>query len=715
MSQHGSPAVTVVVLTANRRARLEECLASLAAQSRLPDSLVVVENGSSDDTPELLHAVSLPFPLTVVSRDGRGSFAAARNEGVRAATGDWVAFLDDDCEADATWLARLLSTADAQGLDAVGGAVLPADLLQAPDGFPAEAVWAVGLLPEEFFGPDGGRRILPTTSNLLVRRELLLAEPFQETGGDFEEGVEVYRLGREDAEWWRRLRRQGKAMGIAGRAIAWHHVGQDRFEWATLRDRASLDGRAHWARTRDPESLRSAARDLLSAPVGYVTDLTQERGSLWERWNGRTLWLRRQLSLLDESVEGDDPIAPGVRAQAVVTRAPGVLAETAKSLLRSVVARTVSTIQSARGVDLSEQSPAHLLVVLHDFLGDAVLAGPLLRQLERGLPESEITVLHGPVAGPVLRAMGLRRVRFEPVTGGAAGRGPLAAARLTRQLLSIGPDAILIAYLHGLAPAPFFGLGVPVVGWRHDNGFGQRLWGDLLTHPVAKTQRKHEAAALLDLAAPFGVKTRLERPSLAPSSKAAARADALLSEAGWTGAETVVIHLERSGRWKIWPPERFELLAERLIKAGLKVFLVGSRRDRPLARGIARRLGSGCESLHGIADSGVLAALLGKVRLFIGCDSGPAHVAQAVRCPAVLLFGGTEDWRWGPLPPIRGEAPDGPSWLVSKAAPGDWHGEEAAGLEPDAAMRLLTLEAVWGTVERALEQKENFGSRVESH
>jgi ADP-heptose:LPS heptosyltransferase/GT2 family glycosyltransferase len=707
--------VTVIVLTANRLARLQECLVSIVNQRHPADQIVVVENGSTDDTPQFLREVRLPVPLTVVSRDGSGSFAAARNEGVRAATGEWVAFLDDDCEADGAWLERLLAAAEAGNLVAVGGAVLPADPLQAPDGFPAEASWAAGLLPEEFFGPDGGRRILPTTSNLLARRDLLLEEPFQETGGEFEEGVAVYRLGREDAEWWRRLRLQGRAMGIAGRAIAWHHVGQDRMEWATLLERAALDGRAHWQRTRQASDLKSAARDVLNAPAALLADMAGERAPLRERWNARQLWLRRQLALLDESVEGEDPVEPTTRFQAVISQIPGAGAAAAKALLRSLLVRTIPILQRSRSVDLAEPPPAHLLVVLHDLLGDAVLAGPLLRQLERGLPQTEVTVLHGPVAGPVLRAMGLRRTRFEAVAPGGAGRNPVAAARLAIQVGRLAPDVVLIAYLHGLSPLPFFALGVPVVGWPHDNGLGHRMWGDLLTHPVAKTQRKHEAAALLDLAAPFGVRTRLERPVLSPGAKANERAEALLADAGWRGEETVVVHLERGGRWKIWPPERFEELVGRLIGAGKKVFLVGGRADRPLARAMARRVGAGCESLHGSIDSGTLAALLGRVALFIGCDSGPAHVAQAVGCRAVLLFGGTESWRWGPLPKLVGEESGPGGWSVVKAAPGDWHGEEVTGCQADAAMRLLSVQTVWTAVAKALGEKENFSARVESH
>jgi len=705
------PRVSVVVLTANRLPCLREAVASLQAQVRQPDELVVVDNGSTDETPAWLSALRPGFPLRVLRRDGSGSFAAARNEGVRGANGDFVAFLDDDCEADPQWLERLLAVALAGDLEAVGGAVLPADRLEYPESFPPEACWAAGLFPEGFFGPEGGRRFLPTTSNLLAARGRLLADPFQEVEGKFEEGVAVYRLGREDAEWWRRMRRLGVPVGVAPRAIVWHHVGQERVEWATLVARAELDGAAHWKRNGSPEALGSALRDVLHAPLAVAGEKSER--SIMERWRGAELWVRRQATLLCEAVGADARGAAVPLGKAALREVPAVLASTGKALASHAATAFAPGPQATlRERNLAEIPPRHLVVVLHDFLGDAVLAGPLLRQLEAGLPETEITIAHGPVGGPILRACGLRRARLEQIPAEAVGRSPVSSACLYTFLAGLHPDAVLVTYLHGLAPSPLFALGVPVVGWPHDNGLQQRVWGDLLTHPVQKTQRKHEAAALLDLAAPFGVRTRLERPRLEPRPKSRERIDGILGSAPGPFA---VVHLERGGRWKIWPPERIEELVGRMLGVGLSVFLVGSRSDRPLARSMARRLGKGCESLHGVIDSGALVALLARADWFVGCDSGPAHVAQAVGCRTLVLFGGTEPERWGPLPALAGEPWDEDRFRVVRAAPGDWLAEEAEGLPADEPMRLLPIDFVWETLQQHPDWKENFSARVESH
>jgi glycosyltransferase involved in cell wall biosynthesis len=85
--------VSVIVPTRNRSALLRQALESILAL-RGPDlqlEIIVADNGSTDDTRE----VAASLGARVVHAEARGA-AAARNEGLRAATGDYLAFLDDD-------------------------------------------------------------------------------------------------------------------------------------------------------------------------------------------------------------------------------------------------------------------------------------------------------------------------------------------------------------------------------------------------------------------------------------------------------------------------------------------------------------------------------------------------------------------------------------------------------------------------------------------
>ena len=90
--------VSVVIPTYNRRSSLERCLSSLAAQS-FPVSeyeVIVVADGCTDDTVELLRAFAPPFTFRWLEQANQGA-PAAQNVGIAAATGDVIVFLDDDC------------------------------------------------------------------------------------------------------------------------------------------------------------------------------------------------------------------------------------------------------------------------------------------------------------------------------------------------------------------------------------------------------------------------------------------------------------------------------------------------------------------------------------------------------------------------------------------------------------------------------------------
>ena len=95
--------LSVIVCAHNEGHYLAACLHSLLAQSRLPDEILVINNASTDQT----RAVAAQIPHVRVFDEPRKGLVVARETGRRAAVGDVLVYLDADCRAPLTWLARI--------------------------------------------------------------------------------------------------------------------------------------------------------------------------------------------------------------------------------------------------------------------------------------------------------------------------------------------------------------------------------------------------------------------------------------------------------------------------------------------------------------------------------------------------------------------------------------------------------------------------------
>lgn len=117
------PTISVVTPTLSRPAEVAELLADLARQVCPPDEVVVIDGAPPDDvaTEEVVAGSGRPFVVRYL-RSPRGT-AVQRNAGLDAATGDLVAFIDDDVRLEPTFLAELVAVFEADERGEVGGVV----------------------------------------------------------------------------------------------------------------------------------------------------------------------------------------------------------------------------------------------------------------------------------------------------------------------------------------------------------------------------------------------------------------------------------------------------------------------------------------------------------------------------------------------------------------------------------------------------------------
>ncbi|MEY2565787.1 MAG: hypothetical protein QOE35_316 [Actinomycetota bacterium] len=121
----GAPIISVVIPSYNRVGRLAGLTDALAAQDiDAPFEVLVIDNGSADDTPAELRRLEAVHPfLRSIRVDPNRGPGPARNAGWRAARADRVAFTDDDCVAAPSWLRLLVDGLDRA--DVVQGRTMP--------------------------------------------------------------------------------------------------------------------------------------------------------------------------------------------------------------------------------------------------------------------------------------------------------------------------------------------------------------------------------------------------------------------------------------------------------------------------------------------------------------------------------------------------------------------------------------------------------------
>ena len=118
---------SILIATFNRAAVLQKTLESLASlQPEGSWEVIVIDNNSPDDTPQVVEAATrtFPVPLRYVFEPEPGR-SAALNSGFQAARGAILVTTDDDVRVEPDWLDRIAAGFEAHGCDYIGGRVVP--------------------------------------------------------------------------------------------------------------------------------------------------------------------------------------------------------------------------------------------------------------------------------------------------------------------------------------------------------------------------------------------------------------------------------------------------------------------------------------------------------------------------------------------------------------------------------------------------------------
>ncbi|MCX7722891.1 MAG: glycosyltransferase [Verrucomicrobiae bacterium] len=201
-----TPRVSVLVASYNSAHTLRACLDSLARLNYPDYEVILVDDGSTDGTPDIARA----YPqIKYIRHNENLGLGAARNTGIAAATGEIVAFTDADCRADEDWLYQLVGTLVQGEFAGAGGPNIPPP----EDSAIATAVMASPGGPAHVLLSDREAEHVPGCNMAFYKHALLAVGGFDP----------VFRQAGDDVDLCWRLRQAGFKIGFSPAAVVWHH------------------------------------------------------------------------------------------------------------------------------------------------------------------------------------------------------------------------------------------------------------------------------------------------------------------------------------------------------------------------------------------------------------------------------------------------------------------------------------------------------------
>jgi GT2 family glycosyltransferase len=198
------PSVSVIVCSHNGERTLADCLEGLLRLDYPDFEVIVVDDGSTDSTA----AITREYDSRVITTENLG-LSNARNVGMQAATGEIVAYLDDDARPDPHWLTYLAATFLSTEHAGVGGP----NITHPGDGPIAAYVGKSPGNPTHVLLSDREAEHIPGCNMAFYTAHL------REIGG-FDTR---FRVAGDDVDVCWRLRRRGWTLGFSPAAVVWHH------------------------------------------------------------------------------------------------------------------------------------------------------------------------------------------------------------------------------------------------------------------------------------------------------------------------------------------------------------------------------------------------------------------------------------------------------------------------------------------------------------
>ena len=297
-----------------------------------------------------------------------------------------------------------------------------------------------------------------------------------------------------------------------------------------------------------------------------------------------------------------------------------------------------------------------VLVVKLRSIGDTVLATPSLLALKRFLPDAEIDILLEDWVAPVLD--GFPGINVITVGKGTTERLK-AAWKLRRRNYDVAVN------MHGGTTATLITFAS---GATHRIGFADYQYSFLYNHLLSSandfwhTDFAHSAEQQLALLGFVGVPVE-DRPKtkLFVTDSARRSVEQRLSSLSSQPPAFALLHPATLFTTKLWSTTNFARTAEFLVEKGFSIVAVSAKNESEVLENLKSESKVPVVTFDDLTLPEIT-ALASKASVFLGNDSGIAHIAAAVQTPSVVLFGSSNRNHWSPWT-------DAPSEMVFKEFP----------------------------------------------
>lgn len=292
--------------------------------------------------------------------------------------------------------------------------------------------------------------------------------------------------------------------------------------------------------------------------------------------------------------------------------------------------------------------PKNILVRMPNWLGDAVMATPILQDLRRHYPKAKITAMCLSKIAPLLshdphldeifsftRQSGwLHRIHEKNVIN-----------RLQEGKYDLG---ILLTNSFSSAFCLWRGKVKNLIGFRKN--LRSFFLSKSLSSPSNK-EKQHQVLTYKALLQPLGIPLSNSSPQLFTSPEDIKNADQLLTLHEYE-PHCSLIGINPGAAYglaKCWPLENFQKLTHKLLSnPKIHVLFFGDESSKPLVDKICKNIPSRVSNLAGQTPLPTFLALIQKCNVFLSNDSGPMHLCAALKTPLLALFGSTSPIKTGP-------------------------------------------------------------------